>query len=251
MMTGVTLIVFVLATGALMLLPEGDADFDALKRASDNYATVRIASPGLPPSLEVLIKDALPELVADAGKVSDLQKRLQEFEEMGAVESKVAEAIRAALPPELKPTVQNGRVQLEADLLFPANSAEADRGLSAKVGDALIQVLANPELSKNIRYVILQGHSDATGTVEHNLQLSSARATNMVARWHIARPDYFPDSGSVAGETCVGAKIFAGGFGESRPRPVACKLDCPQNRRIDIEIFPKPARDRTALPACP
>lgn len=109
-------------------------------------------------------------------------------------------------------------VRLTNDILFDYNSA-ALRGAS--------QSTLN-ELARNFRQypdnrIIVEGHTDSTGSDAYNQRLSEQRASNVA--------DYLIDQGVAAGS------ITVYGFGEMRPK---ASNDTPegrqQNRRVEIHI---------------
>ena len=159
--------------------------------------------------------------------------------------------------PQLTTTVgKSGRIRIKADQFkFQEGSAEIEKGvLALKVGDALVEVLGNPVTSKNIRFVLIEGHTSASGEPPLNRKLSAERARNMVQEWAANYRDYFRDETvpiwGVTGNACVGAKIMFGGFGESRPVDGCNTLDYDTNRRLEIEIVAKPTSERDIL-TCP
>ena len=157
----------------------------------------------------------------------------------------------------------NGQVILRRAIQFSegtadfADPAEGAR-LASLMGRGILSVLENRETSKYIRYVLVAAHASSDSTAQKNLELSMRRAHTIVEGMRGDRPSYFPDDGVVGGDQCVGAKVLAGAFGESRPVPgTSCseapedEPDCSRNRRVSIEIIPKKATASQDLPGCP
>jgi outer membrane protein OmpA-like peptidoglycan-associated protein len=126
--------------------------------------------------------------------------------------------------------------------LAELKARETDRGIELTVGDVLFDVgqatlkpgavsalsrLAAFLREHPDRAVLIEGHTDSSGTPDYNLNLSLARADS-VAR-------------SLVGDGVDGTRISPRGFGESTPiasnDSAAGRL---QNRRVDIVVVPAP-----------
>ena len=113
-------------------------------------------------------------------------------------------------------------VRLTNDILFDYNSA-ALRSASRTTLD---------ELGQNFRQypdnrIIVEGHTDSTGTDSYNQKLSEQRAANVA--------DYLIDRGVAA------SKITVYGFGEARPKASNDTAEGRQlNRRVEIHIQAPP-----------
>lgn len=81
--------------------------------------------------------------------------------------------------------------------------------------DAFARALASPALSA-LRFAV-EGHTDATGSPDHNLDLSERRAASVVT--------YLVEHGVAAD------RLTAEGFGETRPR--LSDPEHPENRRVE------------------
>jgi outer membrane protein OmpA-like peptidoglycan-associated protein len=109
-------------------------------------------------------------------------------------------------------------VRLTNDILFDLDSA-ALRSASRTTLN---------ELAQNFRQypdnrIIVEGHTDSSGSDQHNQRLSEARASNVA--------DYLIDQGVGAGAVTVY------GFGESRPKSSNETAEGRQmNRRVEIHI---------------
>jgi outer membrane protein OmpA-like peptidoglycan-associated protein len=113
-------------------------------------------------------------------------------------------------------------VRLTNDILFDYNSASL-RGASRTTLN---------ELAQNFRQypdnrIIVEGHTDASGTDQYNQRLSEQRASNVA--------DYLIDQGVGAGAVTVY------GYGESRPKASNDTAEGrQQNRRVEIHIQAQP-----------
>jgi OmpA-OmpF porin, OOP family len=96
--------------------------------------------------------------------------------------------------------------------------------------DALGSALASPELAQ-ARFLIA-GHTSTSGTPEHNLRLSEARAkavrTYLIKRFHVG-----PD------------RIETTGYGSSRPLPNFAPNSL-QQRRVEVIRLPATSADRSS-----
>lgn len=109
-------------------------------------------------------------------------------------------------------------VRLTSDILFDYNSS-ALRAASRKTLDELASNFARyPD-----NLIVVEGHTDATGSDSYNQRLSEARAGNVA--------DYLIDRGVRAGA------ITVYGYGEARPKATNDTAEGRQlNRRVEINI---------------
>lgn len=260
MMTGTTLIAFVLGIGAITMLPDGNENWDTLRVASERYAvTSKMLAEkdhiALPATLNGFVEGRLTDDVKRSVQLDEVKRELAEYEKMGAVRADVARRIQEALKKQgIAATAENGRIQVRADVLFASGESQIKGDVSTKLGIALFDVLKDPEIAQSVRYILVQGHTDAQGTGETNRKLSTDRARVIVEEWASAHPEFFRDQNDsrlgATGDACVGAKILFGGFGESRPVAGCDSVNCQQNRRLEIEIVPKRANERD-IETCP
>lgn len=109
-------------------------------------------------------------------------------------------------------------VRLTNDILFDLDSS-ALRGASRTT---LNELATNFQQYPDNR-IIVEGHTDATGSDAHNQSLSEARAANVA--------DYLIERGVSAGN------IIVYGYGESRPKSTNDTAEGRQlNRRVEIHI---------------
>lgn len=109
-------------------------------------------------------------------------------------------------------------VRLTNDILFDVDSATL-RGASRST----LQELANNFEQYPDNLLIVEGHTDSTGSDSHNQRLSERRAASVA--------DYLIEQGVRA------SKITVFGFGEARPKSSNDSPDGRQmNRRVEIHI---------------
>lgn len=141
-----------------------------------------------------------------------------------------AEIIRSLLPApgttgdESKPVDRS----VDLDIRFDLNSAEllpeARRQLRA-LGSALTS-----EELKSLRFQIA-GHTDASGSTDHNLKLSTARA-EAVAVYLASEFDVEP------------SRLVTVGYGEEQLKTPAAPL-AEENRRVEVRLVREPARAKS------
>ena len=125
------------------------------------------------------------------------------------------------LPPDIFVATEEEVVELQATLTeligdkvveFELNSADLTDEGRALLDDILVSLNELPNVP-----IEIAGHADASGTVEHNLELSQQRAQ--------AVADYFVAKGEDP------ARFIVEGYGDTRPIPGAT---AEQNRRIEF-----------------
>lgn len=112
-------------------------------------------------------------------------------------------------------------VTFDSDVLFPLNSSYLTDKAKGEI-DKLVNLLADyPGAS-----LIVDGHTDATGTAEYNQWLSEKRAESV--------KNYVADHG------IQGSRITTNGYGQAKPvAPNNTKEGRQQNRRVEVTIVTK------------
>jgi outer membrane protein OmpA-like peptidoglycan-associated protein len=117
-----------------------------------------------------------------------------------------------------RPSEGEINVRLTSDILFDHNSAGLRSASRATLNELAQNFAQYPD---NI--IIVEGHTDSTGTDQYNQRLSEQRAANVA--------DYLIDRGVRAGN------ITVYGYGESRPKSTNETAEGRQlNRRVEINI---------------
>jgi outer membrane protein OmpA-like peptidoglycan-associated protein len=112
-----------------------------------------------------------------------------------------------------------GMVVTLEDVLFQVNGADLQPGAQTE----LIR-LADYLKRNSDRKIMIEGHTDNTGSSEYNLQLSQLRALSVES--FLVGSGVFPD------------RIRATGYGETRPEaPNDSASGRQQNRRVEIVIL--------------
>lgn len=151
------------------------------------------------------------------------------------VKSRQDNAIEISLkkkPKNALVAVQNKEIIIRQQVQFGVDSAvilPASTGLLTEIADVLLK---NPR----IRRVEVQGHTDGTGSPDHNMKLSEDRATSVVA-WLTAH--------GVPGD-----RVSAKGYGDSKPLvPNVTELNKQRNRRVQFIITDQDPAAPAAAPA--
>ncbi|BEP28218.1 OmpA family protein [Helicovermis profundi] len=128
----------------------------------------------------------------------------------------------------------NGNIIINEGLVFDyGKSIIKDEGkpLLAKLAKSFEKVLDDPNVSKNIDAINIQGHADIRGTADANRKLSTDRATSVV--------NYFMQSDPTL-EKRYGKFFMASGFSYFRPLIDEKNEDAySKNRRIEISVILK------------
>jgi outer membrane protein OmpA-like peptidoglycan-associated protein len=191
------------------------------QRAADSLRTVRLRrlltlSEAQRADLEARRRLSEQEMQALRERADSLRNAAEEAnrrlaEAVGQLRSLVAEITN------LQQT-QRGLVISLSDILFDVGKSTLKPGAQASIGRIAVVLRQYPQ-----HQILVEGHTDATGSDEFNLQLSRDRASSVRTEL-------------VAGGV-EASKISAEGFGESRP---VATNDTPagrqQNRRVEIVI---------------
>jgi outer membrane protein OmpA-like peptidoglycan-associated protein len=112
-------------------------------------------------------------------------------------------------------------VHFDSDVLFDIDSAILKPGARAALDDAAQVFLDFPKTA-----IVVQGYTDATGTEEHNQDLSERRARSVVAY--------------LTGRGVDAARITSVGYGEGHPiASNETESGRSQNRRVDLLLKAK------------
>jgi outer membrane protein OmpA-like peptidoglycan-associated protein len=114
-------------------------------------------------------------------------------------------------------------INMKSDVLFAVNSPSFS-GRAGEIVEDVALVLRKYDSTQ----LQVNGYTDTTGSPDHNLQLSQARA-NAIAK-------------ALADDGVDAHRILARGFGEKGLKiPTGDNVNEPRNRRIEIRISPRMA----------
>lgn len=132
-------------------------------------------------------------------------------------------------PKNAQVQVGKNEITIKNQIQFALDSADilpASTGLLTEIADVFIH---NPQIKR----VEVQGHTDNSGTADHNKQLSEDRA-NAVVKW-------------LTGHGVDGGRLVARGYGQSKPLvPNVTAANRARNRRVQFIIVDQ---DAAAAPA--
>lgn len=136
----------------------------------------------------------------------------------------------------------SGDILLNESLVFEYGSFAIKpdaRPLLDTLARALGNVLADPDVRANIDTILIQGHTDARGSVSFNWDLSAKRATAVL--------DYLFQANKTLADS-YGSYFAAAAYSKFRPIDPGMTEDAYQrNRRIEISVVPKDENVRKVI----
>ncbi|HEX8795087.1 MAG TPA: OmpA family protein [Polyangiaceae bacterium] len=190
------------------------------------------------------------DVIADSNRQLDaLRSQLQSI---AVLRVGVLQKVRQALEAELGSPADGGAslvtigdsgdILLNESLVFEYGSyaikPEA-KPLLDTLARALGNVLADPDVRANIDTILIQGHTDARGSVSFNWDLSAKRATAVL--------DYLFQANKTLADS-YGSYFAAAAYSKFRPIDTASTEDAYQrNRRIEISVVPKDENVRKVI----
>lgn len=190
------------------------------------------------------------DVIADSNRQLDaLRSQLQSIAVLRVgVLQKVRQALEAELGSagdggaSLVTIGDSGDILLNESLVFEYGSyaikPEA-KPLLDTLARALGNVLADPDVRANIDTILIQGHTDARGSVSFNWDLSAKRATAVL--------DYLFQANKTLADS-YGSYFAAAAYSKFRPIDTASTEDAYQrNRRIEISVVPKDENVRKVI----
>ncbi|MDB5246339.1 MAG: hypothetical protein JWQ40_733 [Segetibacter sp.] len=120
---------------------------------------------------------------------------------------------------EVKRVGEGINVTFESGVLFQVNQSTISPTAQTKIKD-----LANVFSKYPDSYILIEGHTDATGTSEHNMQLSEQRAKSVAS--------YLQSQGIAS------TRIKTAWYGENQPKVSNdTEANMAQNRRVEFAIY--------------
>lgn len=190
------------------------------------------------------------DVIADSNRQLDaLRSQLQSI---AVLRVGVLQKVRQALEAELGSSVDGGAdlvtigdsgdILLNESLVFEYGSFAIKpqaRPLLDTLARALGNVLADPDVRANIDTILIQGHTDARGSVSFNWDLSAKRATAVL--------DYLFEANKTLADS-YGSYFAAAAYSKFRPIDPGATEDAYQhNRRIEISVVPKDENVRKVI----
>jgi outer membrane protein OmpA-like peptidoglycan-associated protein len=130
-----------------------------------------------------------------------------------------APAPAPAPPPPTRAAIKDDRIEITESFLFALNRAELDLASQPLVDDIASLLVTHPE----IELVVVEGHTDSTGSANHNRKLSHRRAETVVR--------------ALVASGVAQERLRSEGFGPDRPLVPNTDNDSrAQNRRVELRI---------------
>ncbi|MET0384803.1 MAG: OmpA family protein [Polyangiales bacterium] len=212
-------------------------------------------------ALSAEIKAGQEQLAASRALVDSQQATVaasnRELEELrGKVEGiavlrlDVLQKVKLSIDTQLKvnPTslpariADNGNITIDESLVFEVNDwrvRQNGKAFLSAMAKALVNVLADDAVRQNIDVVLIQGHTDERGTIEHNRDLSAKRANAVL--------DYLFDAEPTLAQR-YGSYFASSAYSEFRPlNSGKSESAYQQNRRIEISVVLKDAGLRSVI----
>lgn len=141
------------------------------------------------------------------------QTSTQSDSELNSIKDKVGET-------QVRQTEQGIMFTFSSEILFPVNSSYLNAESSKSIDD-VVKVIAQ---KKADRQILVEGHSDKTGTAEYNLWLSEKRAVSV--------KKYMVSLGIDSN------RIKASGLGDTKPiADNKTKEGRSENRRVEVTLL--------------
>lgn len=138
---------------------------------------------------------------------------------IGKQMDKEAEEIAQIPGAEVKRVGEGINVTFESGVLFAVNKAEINPSAQTKIRD-----LANVFSKYPDSYILIEGHTDASGSDEHNLTLSEQRAKAVAA--------------FLQGQNVSAGRIKTAWYGETQPKVANdTEANMALNRRVEFAIY--------------
>lgn len=171
--------------------------------------------------------------------LNELEKLKGQLQEVALLRLSVYEKIVDAIESQMGSKASNGsplvsindsQIVINENLVFDVDSytikTEAYELLDC-LGQAFVTILKDPEVGQYINAIVIEGHTDDTGSDDHNRELSAKRA--------VAVLEYLC-KGNKELATKYQDQLVASAYGEWRPVSMTNKA---KNRRIGISIVVK------------
>jgi outer membrane protein OmpA-like peptidoglycan-associated protein len=138
---------------------------------------------------------------------------------IGRQMDKQAEEIEKIPGAEVKRVGEGINVTFESGVLFGINQATLTGDAQTKIKDLAAVLAKYPET-----YILIEGHTDASGTDRHNMKLSENRATSV---------ENFLRSQNISA-----SRTKTAWYGENQPKvPNDSEANMSKNRRVEFAIF--------------
>lgn len=112
--------------------------------------------------------------------LADLISTREKIKNLTGLRVRLITALKNALGDHMELDPKSGAIRLSASILFDTGKAELKPEALAQIEKVLHAyidtLLSNPEIVKHLDKIVIEGHTDSTGTYLYNLELSQKRA---------------------------------------------------------------------------
>ena len=120
---------------------------------------------------------------------------------------------------EVKRVGEGINVTFESGVLFGVDQSDLSPSAQTKIKNLAEVFQKYPD-----QYILIEGHTDSTGSAEHNMELSERRAKSVAAY--------------LEAQNVSAAKIKTAWYGETQPKyPNDTEANRAQNRRVEFAIY--------------
>ena len=138
---------------------------------------------------------------------------------IGRQMDKQAEEISTIPGAEVKRVGEGINVTFESGVLFDINKAELSSNAQGKIRELGKVLTKYPDT-----YILIEGHTDNTGSAEHNMGLSERRAKSVAAY--------------LQAQNIAGNRIKTAWYGQTQPKAANdTEANRAQNRRVEFAIY--------------
>lgn len=138
---------------------------------------------------------------------------------IGRQMDKQAKEIATIPGAEVKRVGEGINVTFESGVLFAVDQANLNANAQSKIKDLATIFAKYPD-----EYILIEGHTDASGSAEHNMQLSERRAKAVAA--------------FLQAQNVSASRIKTAWYGETQPKAANdTEANKAQNRRVEFAIY--------------
>ncbi|MBZ7995265.1 OmpA family protein [Campylobacter canadensis] len=125
-------------------------------------------------------------------QLEEISKKLQsfkiEYDKLKNNKSKLITALQDKLSKQILVDINSGSISLNASVLFDSDEfsikEDAKKELKETLSKYFTAILNSPEILANIEAIIIEGHTDSSGSYIYNLELSQKRALEIMKFIH-------------------------------------------------------------------
>lgn len=177
MMAAVLLVFLLVLAGVILQLLE---DYEIL---SDEALRAQTEANEAMTELEQLRQDAMQAQKEAEDAIAELEQQGQELERILGIRQSIIETLRTQFQEdELRVDPQTGAVVFKGDLMFDFKETTLQSAYRDKLRVYIkryVDILLSAEFAPYVAEIIIEGHTDSTGSYEDNLWFSQQRALSV------------------------------------------------------------------------